>query len=662
MKITPKLYIFTGGVVLTGSVFLLTGGMMFDDEDPAFNPSHQCSYCHAVHNGDGPSLTIEQDVEILCLTCHGPGGISELKAAVHTNRDGSIYPPFSMSCIDCHDQHNELDNWQGGINLKNVGKSLDDTWLARIDTPNSGVREVVFESRGTEVGDPSLHSFADRDEDNNGYFDGVCETCHTETRYHRNDGSRVSHNDGKTCVSCHPHDAGFIPVAGACVDCHSVAQDNGDNVPPGGRRAVVGEFGLSSHHVMTDPIDSADCLACHDLSEHQQGYVRLLDVDDPGNMGAVITLTGNPAVDPLEAVKLEPFCLKCHDSDGAGGIAPFSDGIMPPVIDASLWSTGAHNAGGSAGPMTCYGDGETFGCHDTGHGSEKRKLQAPYDASQPPIPGDPLRQEEGMCYTCHDGNGPAKSNIQSMFAKAYHHKVSSIDQSDGSKVECANCHNPHYTNSTGILADPDSGGNEQWIGANVDFCLTCHDGAPPPDVSFPADAPGTGYDKSAFVGSTHANELGPKSCQHCHEEHGSVYAGLLRKQYITADRNHYSFGDGDYAACFACHNEDTLINRDNAFEDRHEKHVDGENAPCIVCHDAHAPFDAGEPGLINLAYPIMNGNYDISWYNTYFGSSSFQIYNNDNNGRCYIRCHGERHSPENYQRRNNPDVDCSPCH
>ena len=70
-----------------------------------------------------------------------------------------------------------------------------------------------------------------------------------------------------------------------CGMCHNKALDNGDEIPPGGRRAIFPDgvnpnhFGNTSHHVRGD-VQSSDCLVCHDMSEHQQGCVRLIDPDD----------------------------------------------------------------------------------------------------------------------------------------------------------------------------------------------------------------------------------------------------------------------------------------------------------------------------------------------------------------------------------------------
>ena len=174
---------------------------------------HQCASCHQVHGATGFNRLLKESVvEVLCLTCHGPAGISTLKAAVHTNKRGSNYPVFSMSCRVCHDPHsNQATNWLGTTNLKLVGSRQGTTpRRARILTPNSGIREVVFRSRGSRLGQPTLHSFADGDQDLNGYYDGVCETCHTLAQNHRNTATGDhSHNRGDTCVRCHAHVDGF---------------------------------------------------------------------------------------------------------------------------------------------------------------------------------------------------------------------------------------------------------------------------------------------------------------------------------------------------------------------------------------------------------------------------------------------------------------------
>lgn len=173
--------------------------------------SHQCAFCHNVHGATGSPLLSNAQVETLCLTCHGPGGISTLKAEVHKNEIRSSYPAFRITCRQCHDPHDNVASWTSGTNIKLVGGVTSSLGYAQIVTMNSGTRYVAFQSRGTDAGQQSLHSFADADQDGNGYYDGVCETCHTLTKFHRNNPSGGhSHNTGKTCTLCHPHTNFFL--------------------------------------------------------------------------------------------------------------------------------------------------------------------------------------------------------------------------------------------------------------------------------------------------------------------------------------------------------------------------------------------------------------------------------------------------------------------
>ncbi len=551
-----------------------------------------------------------------CQTCHGGANAP----TIHTT--GESWTP---ACTECHNPHDPNNG-----NLSLVLSQVHNQTLNQ-DFP------VVFTAR---TGPGSF-------DDGVGANDGICQVCHTDTPYHTYNGNGTAHHDGADCTTCHPHGNGFIPVGGtSCVGCHST--------PQGSRRAMVSEFGLASHHVAGSVTD-ADCRVCHEMSAHQLGHVRLRNVDDPNNATTVVTLDGDPRSNATEARKLEPFCLACHDSDGAGGAAPFSDGLMPPIANATSWAASTHKVA----QMTCMGDGETFGCHSTGHGSVKTHLLAPWDANQPPVPGDPLRQEEGLCYSCHGPNGPA-GDIQSQFAQPSHHKVSALEQTDGSKVECKNCHDPHVASDSTRLIDPDSGA--AWAGTDEAFCLTCHDGSPPASVTFPPTAPGTGYNKAAFVGTTHSTELGPSSCRHCHAWHGSTQPALLRQNYVVADSNPYTPGGSDYAACWQCHVEERIMVQANAFDGNHEVHVNWGQAPCIHCHDVHRGFDAGEPGLIDLDYPVRHGGYGTEFIDGKDGGTAFWLNGPQTSGNCYIRCHEMDHTPMEYPRTNVTTTTCGACH
>lgn len=166
------------------------------------NASHNapCSSCHNANNPEGAWR------EAMCLICHGPGGSSSLRAEAHAGLD----------CYDCHEPHAGSINRLGGVNRSQLRSDVDVTgqhsnssWqrtdgpLPEIITPPENRAAVVFESRGTSEGEPTLHSFADGDEDGDGVFDGICEVCHQDYL------DNVRHHIGETCTACHPHSNGF---------------------------------------------------------------------------------------------------------------------------------------------------------------------------------------------------------------------------------------------------------------------------------------------------------------------------------------------------------------------------------------------------------------------------------------------------------------------
>ncbi len=199
-----KPYAYFGTLFITVAI---AGLLAWPQETQALLPDHECGFCHSVHGAPGSPLLKDAQIEALCLSCHGPAGISTLKANTHVGQ----------TCMVCHTPHDNRQNWLAGTNLKLIGRNEDGTGIARLNTPNNGIREVVFESRGTNVGEPSLHSFADADEDGNGYKDGVCETCHNATKHHCNGEITNTgqcgqvHNRGKTCTNCHEHIDGLCP-------------------------------------------------------------------------------------------------------------------------------------------------------------------------------------------------------------------------------------------------------------------------------------------------------------------------------------------------------------------------------------------------------------------------------------------------------------------
>ena len=193
----------------------------------ALNPNHQCSFCHNLHDAPGGTLNTATSFELICLTCHGSGGTAT-QVENHTNTlvapNKRDYPDHTESCIKCHTPHSSLPNYwgththaedgsTGGVNIRLLGVDVDGSGLAKTETPNSGIRDVVTESRGTTSGGIRMHSFADGDPPGgDGVYEGICEVCHTLVQHHRNDnsGGDHTHKVGKTCTDCHDHAKGFF--------------------------------------------------------------------------------------------------------------------------------------------------------------------------------------------------------------------------------------------------------------------------------------------------------------------------------------------------------------------------------------------------------------------------------------------------------------------
>ncbi len=137
--------------------------------------------------------------------------------------------------------------------------------------------------------------------------------------------------------------------------------------------------------------------------------------------------------------------------------------------------------------------------------------------------------KDESCAQCHPRDGVyGRRQILGSggeFDMASRHISGTIEDKD-----CLLCHdNRQHRNGVVSLLDPDSGGTRAWTGTRTAFCLTCHDGDPPANISFPAKSDGSGYDKSKFQGSSHA--LGEQGCSNCHNPHGSTYPSLLKDMH-----------------------------------------------------------------------------------------------------------------------------------
>ncbi len=410
--------------------------------------NNYCVYCHADTNGSS-TIWRGEDQATLCLSCHNPTGMASAKSdvALHRVENGTRI----IDCGSCHDPHGSnarisTDTHAGGVTATNL--SLIRSNIAKY-VPGA-LEPAVFQVR------PDHFSFAE----SNPQWNGVCQSCHQNTLYHRNNATvNHDHNRDMICTECHTHKEGFLPLgAGDCSYCHNVPRgDNGDGTFR--RRQIFdanGDFLKSSHHVKGN-IQVSDCRTCHFLGEHSRRTVILQDQDQPGVVYRY---------DPANPAALEPFCLSCHDADGAtlgGGLQPFSDGVTVPNVKdlpGSEWANAAHKTRGYAdnggNPLTCLGDGVTGGCHANGHASDNEKLLTL-------TAGSTVNQ---LCFNCHtdgkvvndalSGAGLATS-IQTAFGMSFVHNMETTFKGGNYdfSLQCTTCHNPHVV--TGKHTDAAAG-------------------------------------------------------------------------------------------------------------------------------------------------------------------------------------------------------------
>jgi len=296
---------------------------------------------------------------------------------------------------------------------------------------------------------------------------------------------------------------------------------------------------------------------------------------------------------------------------------------------------------------------------------------------------------EDNCLNCHDGS-VASTNLRRDLSRLSRHDVVRYDGVHDLKetpitsarhVECVDCHNPHATQDMvaqapivpgamrevpGVTA---SGSATQRVQFEYEVCFKCHGDNPsrlesaitrqitqtntrlefdPSSPSFhPVVSPGINQNVPSLKSPmTIASML---YCTDCHNSdstsgtrgpHGSNYPNLLAYRYETSDFTQES--EFAYELCYKCHSRNSILN-DESF-DKHEKHLD-EKIPCSACHDPHGISSAqgtssNNSHLINFDTAIVSSDSDT-------GRLEFEdmgIFH----GRCFLKCHGEKHSPEEY--------------
>ncbi|MCP4251157.1 MAG: hypothetical protein GY778_29315 [bacterium] len=467
-----------------GSVGPTPGGAMAFYLDAAGNI--KCATCHNQHNNEDGTPYLRVPANVLCQDCHADH-------VIHTP-SGAWQP----TCLDCHTPHDPDDH-----NLSLVRASVDSRTLG-VD------KAVVFTAR------TGPNSFDDGDPAAN---DGICQICHTATDYHMHDGTGVPHNDGTDCTSCHPHDAGFMPVGGSCTGCHGQPPD-GDVSP--------NTAGSHAFH-MTDPSGPqlADCFTCHaglSTGNHNNGSA---------SFATGVDADGNGDIDLSET----DVCDACHSPDGS--FDGSAEGKTNWDASTSVSCEGCHDTGSStiqgvsAPPVA--GDNSTWGYYATGHG------------------------RTGMveCTACHDPSSPHFDGVASTYSfdsSYYGPTQSGVAYAAGFRLKDVNGEVPLMIPANYNITF----GYDSALMRDTAFrlCFECHDGSKLLD-----DTPGDGID-SNFKASlpnpprNYSYAWGSGADVNEHVAHIMNYIGPFADSDWDTDTTGSGGSDGHdtLIACSSCHN------------------------------------------------------------------------------------------------------------
>lgn len=471
-----------------------------------------------------------------------------------------------------------------------------------------------------------------------------------------------------TCLSCHD---GTIALGDLLSRTSLVSMSGGTTMPAGNSNLGTD---LSDDHPISITYSSS-LAAAHN-----------------GELADPATLTGKVKLDAAGQLQ----CTSCHDPhDDTNGkflvMANTASALCQTCHTKNYWSTSSHRLSGA----TWNGAGTNPWPHTAG---KTVAANACENCHRPHSAGGKkwllnAKAEEDNCYSCHNGNVAAK-NIQSEFSgKSSIHPVAlTTDVHDAAEpgviqnrhVECADCHNPHANNSTtgalpgslaGVRGISIAGAEVKPVTAEYQICFRCHaDSTGKPaartsrqiaqtntrlefDTGNPSFHPVAGPGKNSNVPSLLApwTTTSVMKCSDCHNNntgpgaggtgpkgpHGSNWAPLLERQYVTTDRTAESASN--YALCYKCHNRNSYIQDGGAFSD-HKKHVVSERTPCNVCHDPHG-ISSTQGNATNNSKLI---NFDTSVVKP--NSSGILRYDSTGTGRgrCYLSCHGSNHNPFSY--------------
>jgi hypothetical protein len=465
----------------------------------------QCNECHA-HGLNTSYKPVGLDQEARCKSCHNPSGPASTATNVALHRVVVGGETNIIDCGSCHEVHNgthdtiartSVDSRTGITNLNLSFLRSDMTKYV-----DAALTNTVFHQR------PRDFAFT------NTPFYGACQSCHTNTTNHRNNGlADQDHEVGNDCMDCHGHLGGFEPEGGGgCISCHSTVR--------GPRRPIVGEFTLTSHHVLGGTVTDDDCAVCHheaDTLYHKNGVV---DLKDPDNAAAFITFTNftrDITTNVLESWVIDVqnnFCLHCHDADGASDTNVWVAGAVSGLQPFSSNTRDAPNVFAKFDPAfpshhAVRAPGNNSSCIPSGLNGNTITMEPPWNQTS--------THDQISCFDCHATTGHGSDN-QRMVLDAIDFDTiltatvkADVPLAEGAAIEtfCTRCHKTSIYRGAGagskMEKHPGDQGQHGNAGGNTMGCMGCHAG--PVNLGEEPKGGGPRHDNGATPGGIHGSNF-----------------------------------------------------------------------------------------------------------------------------------------------------------
>lgn len=457
---------------------------------------------------------------------------------------------------------------EGPINLTKVsigntfaivyGKLVNDTIdLSKITVSpgRSGSKAVrLFNSTGT-------NSFAD----GNTTYDGMCEVCHTQTVYHRNNSSgNHSHNNGVKCTICHTHSEGFKGTG--CDVCHGYPPVNATSGGPAGLADYNGATGSATAgaHALHVSTKGYSCNECH-FNSAGSGATHI----------SSLTITMG-------------FSL-------FGGTYP--GGTYDGQTTANYDSSEANTVVSKIGDKTC----SSIYCHSTGQSTTIGNSAVPTYTI--PVWDTPA---SGACGTCHkvsEGSGLTSGS------HAQHLGTAGVngcgDCHTGAANDASSYNSSNHVNASINVANAYTKGGSPGNGYGTCSLASCHDDG----TGTPAVTPVWGTDVAdctachaavPFTGSHQKHVVtttyNKAECGSCHD---SAEENLTPpEQHLDGNIDVYDSAPGDlvypenktkgtaYATCSTayCHSTGQSTTNGNSSTPAYAAVTWGGSAACGICH------------------------------------------------------------------------------